>query len=413
MNTKPTKRLLFTTMSRKKIGIFVASFIVFVATLSILTYEGTKNTVALTIDGDEIVVKTHAKTIGEILKELDINIKEDDFLSHPQDTLVKNKLNVIWEPAKLIAFNDGEEEKFLWTTAKTVQDFLDDENITMKKHDQINYSLEDEISENMKLTIERSFPLVLKDGNGEEEVWSTSTTVADLLKQQDVALGNQDRVEPSLDKKVKPNDVVNVIRVEKITDVVEEPVDYAVVTKKDSTMTQGAEKVIQEGEEGLLKKEFEVTMENGKEVARKQIAENKVKDSKDKIVAVGTKVIVAQASRGESKAASNSNVVTVSTSSDNGQEMYVTATAYTAQCNGCSGVTATGINLKANPDLKVIAVDPNVIPLGSKVWVEGYGHAIAGDTGGAIKGNKIDLFVSSKEQAYRFGRKQVKIKVLN
>ena len=66
----------------------------------------------------------------------------------------------------------------------------------------------------------------------------------------------------------------------------------------------------------------------------------------------------------------------------------MTATAYTAHCNGCSGITATGINLRANPNLKVIAVDPSVIPLGSKVWVEGYGYAVAGDTGGAIKGNE-------------------------
>ena len=66
----------------------------------------------------------------------------------------------------------------------------------------------------------------------------------------------------------------------------------------------------------------------------------------------------------------------------------MTATAYTAYCNGCSGITTTGINLRANPNLKVIAVDPSVIPLGSKVWVEGYGYAVAGDTGGAIKGKE-------------------------
>lgn len=96
-----------------------------------------------------------------------------------------------------------------------------------------------------------------------------------------------------------------------------------------------------------------------------------------------------------------------------GRELTVTATAYTAHCNGCSGVTATGIDLRANPGLKVIAVDPSVIPLGSKVHVEGYGTAVAGDTGGAIKGNKIDIFMPDKSAATQFGRKTVKIKVLN
>ena len=89
----------------------------------------------------------------------------------------------------------------------------------------------------------------------------------------------------------------------------------------------------------------------------------------------------------------------------------VTSTAYTAYCRGCSGVTATGINLRKNPNMKVIAVDPRVIPLGSKVWVEGYGEAIAGDTGGAIKGNKIDVFLPTTAKAKNWGRRTVTIKV--
>ena len=97
----------------------------------------------------------------------------------------------------------------------------------------------------------------------------------------------------------------------------------------------------------------------------------------------------------------------------NGEEMLVTATAYTAYCAGCSGTTAYGIDLRANPNQKVIAVDPRIIPLGTKVWVEGYGEAIAGDTGGAIKGNKIDVFIPSYDNAMAWGVKKVKLRVLN
>ncbi|MGE7906665.1 LysM peptidoglycan-binding domain-containing protein [Peribacillus sp. NPDC094092] len=96
-----------------------------------------------------------------------------------------------------------------------------------------------------------------------------------------------------------------------------------------------------------------------------------------------------------------------------GKEITVSATAYTADCQGCSGTTATGVNLKANPDAKVIAVDPSVIPLGSKVYVEGYGYATAADTGSAIKGNRVDIFVPNEQDAVNWGVKNVKVQILN
>lgn len=96
-----------------------------------------------------------------------------------------------------------------------------------------------------------------------------------------------------------------------------------------------------------------------------------------------------------------------------GRTITVKATAYTAFCAGCSGVTATGLNLRANPSQKVIAVDPNVIPLGSKVSIEGYGEFIAGDTGGAIKGNRIDIFIPNYARATDFGVQTLNVTILN
>ncbi|MBD7946360.1 MULTISPECIES: 3D domain-containing protein [Psychrobacillus] len=106
-------------------------------------------------------------------------------------------------------------------------------------------------------------------------------------------------------------------------------------------------------------------------------------------------------------------VVAEAPKTDGSIEMTMEATAYTAYCTGCSGTTAYGIDLRANPEEKVIAVDPRIIPLGTRVWVEGYGEAIAGDTGGAIKGNKIDVFMPSYENAMQWGRKQVKLIILD
>jgi len=95
-----------------------------------------------------------------------------------------------------------------------------------------------------------------------------------------------------------------------------------------------------------------------------------------------------------------------------GKTLTVESTAYTASCNGCSGVTRMGLDLKKYPDAKVIAVDPNVIPLGSIVKVDGHGIAIAADTGGGVNGNSIDVFIPNHDDALQWGRKTVRVEII-
>ncbi|WP_416828352.1 3D domain-containing protein [Ectobacillus polymachus] len=94
------------------------------------------------------------------------------------------------------------------------------------------------------------------------------------------------------------------------------------------------------------------------------------------------------------------------------KEIQVVATSYCASEAGNSDLTAAGYDIQKNPGMKLIAVDPKVIPLGTKVWVEGYGEAIAGDTGGAIKGNRIDVLLPTLDQANQWGRKTVTVRIL-
>ncbi|AVR30516.1 MULTISPECIES: 3D domain-containing protein [Bacillus cereus group] len=107
-----------------------------------------------------------------------------------------------------------------------------------------------------------------------------------------------------------------------------------------------------------------------------------------------------------------------------GKEIYVEATAYTAdpgengyapgqQVFSAWGPGGKGYNLTANPGMKLIAVDPSVIPLGKTVNVEGYGVAIAADTGGAIKGHRIDVLMPDKGSSSSWGRRTVKVTILN
>ncbi|WBL15172.1 G5 and 3D domain-containing protein [Sutcliffiella sp. NC1] len=394
------KKLFSGSMGRKKLVIIITSFIVFLTILSFGTYEATKASVTVNVDGEEVNVRTHAKTVADILNELDITVRSEDYLFPESSELVTNSMEIVWEPAKQITLNVNNEEQIVWTTAKTVKELLAQQNITVSKHDKINPSLDTELEKDINIVYEQAFELTLTVGGEEQQVWSTSTTVADFLEQQEITLNDLDRVEPGLKAMVTSDSNVEVIRVEKVTDVVEEPIKFGVVTRNDNSLNKGTEKVVQQGQEGLVAKHYEVIIENGKEVSRELVETKTLKDSSDRIVAVGTK----QAPQPQQVSRSNSS---------SSKEFYVSSTAYTANCNGCSGITSTGINLKANPNMKVIAVDPSVIPLGTKVHVEGYGYAVAGDTGGAIVGNKIDVFFPDKQSAYRWGSKRVKITILD
>lgn len=397
MNFQKMKNLVTSPGNSKKVVLFVACFLVGAVVVAGLIYEGTKKTVVVYADGEKQEVRTHADTVEEVLKELEIPYKEKDQLSPALHAEVKDRMEIVWVPAQLIILKIDGKEQEVWTTAKTVSELLADMDISVSDRDSISVALDEKLQEGLEIVIDFAFPVIVNDGGEEKEVWTTTISVRNLLKKQNIELGDLDRVEPGLDQIVEKDTKIHIVRVEKVTDVVEETIDFAVVSKKDNTLTEGSKKIVQEGKKGRLQKKYEVILENGKEVSRTLISEEVLEEPTDQIVALGTKP-KQTVSRGEA---------------NSGKEFYVTATAYTASCNGCSGVTATGFNLRANPDAKVIAVDPSVIPLGSKVYVEGYGYAIAADTGGSVKGKRIDVFFASKADAYRWGKRKVKIKILD
>lgn len=396
------KNLISKLVGRKRMAGAICTAILITTTLGILIHKGTMHTVTIMLDGKKEVVRTHASTVNDMLQDLEIKVQAADYVHPSGDSEVADNLEVVYKQArKIVMVQDGEREE-VWSTADTVGELLKEQELEVNEKDKIIPSNDTKLKADMEVSIDKAFSLKLVVGGKEKRVWSTSTTVADFLKQQGVKLNDLDRVEPGLVEKVEAKNTVNVIRIEKVTDVVEEPVDYAVITKKDDSLLKGKESIVKEGKKGLTSKEYEVIKENGKEVKRELLSKKVVSKKQDKVVMVGTKTITAQ----ESPKATNVNATS-------GKEIYVSATAYTASCQGCSGVTSTGVDLKSNPNAKIIAVDPSVIPMGSQVYVEGYGYATAADKGGAIKGNKIDVFFSSKNDAYRWGVKKVKIRVLN
>ena len=399
MSNDTMKNLFFSSLRRKQTAVRILSLILFVTVISFVLYQGSKTIVVVSVNGEQQDVATHAKTVEELLLSKNITISEHDKVSPSLDTEITSGMEISWEQAEEIFISVDGNQSSIWTTEKLVKNILEEANIEVAEQDEISIGLDTEVGADNKIDIQKAFQLTLVDGLEERQVWSTSTTVANFLKQQGIKIGELDRVEKSMEDVITPGDKVAVVRVEKVTDVVEESIDFAVEKKHDSSILKGKEQVVTQGKKGTAERTYEIVKENGKIVTKTLQSEKITSKPTTQVVAVGTKVVTATASRNNTAAG--------------GKEFYVTATAYTPNCNGCSGITATGINIKSNPNIKLIAVDPNVIPLGSKVWVEGYGYAIAADTGGAIKGNKIDILVSSKSAAQQWGRKKVRIKVLN
>ncbi|ASB86631.1 ubiquitin-like domain-containing protein [Bacillus sonorensis] len=398
------KKLFSVKLSKSRGVLIVAGLLVAGSGTAYGANELTKQPVSISINGKKQSVRTHAKTVGELMKSLNIKTRKEDHISPAEDTKITSNMNVEYIAAKPVHLAMDGEEKQVWTTAGTVGKLLKELNLELAEHDQIEPSVDKEIKKDMKLTLQRAFKVTVKDAGKNKDIWTTSTTVADFLKHHKISIKGDDEVKPALDETLTKDQAnIHITRIKKVTDVVEENIPFDVKKKEDASLEKGTEKVVQDGKEGKLKKHYAVIKKNGKEVSRELIKEETAAESKAKIIAVGTKrKTVAQISTNVSRGNEAS-----------GKEFYVTSTAYTASCSGCSGHTATGVNLKNNPGSKVIAVDPSFIPLGTKVHVEGYGYAVAADTGSAIKGRKIDVFFPSKSAAYRWGNKRVKIKVLN
>lgn len=399
MSNQSMKSQFLGSLRSKQTGVRILSVVLFVSVIAFVLYHGTKTPVMLTADGETTKIYTHATTVDELLTAQNISYTKYDKVSPSLSTSIDSGMSIEWEQAKEVVISVNGNQSKVWTTENVVKNILEEANIEVTEHDLVSQSLDTEVGADNKIDIQKAFQLTLVDGKKERQVWSTSTTVANFLKQQEVQLGESDRVEKGLEEVITPNDKIAVVRVEKVTDVVEESVDFAIKKKNDSSLLKGREKVVSEGEKGKVERTYSIVKENGKVVSKKLASEKVIKKPKTKVVSVGTKVVTANVSR--------------SSEPSSGKEFYVTATAYTPNCAGCSGISAAGLNLRANPDMKVIAVDPKIIPLGTKVWVEGYGNAVAADTGGAIKGKKIDVLVPTTSKAKSWGRKKVRIKVLN
>lgn len=290
----------------------------------------------------------------------------------------------------------------------TVKEVLDSQNITLSEYDRVSPSLDTQVTEGQEINIYRAHDIIINDGGTTTAQKTTYKTVEDVLKELNITLGANDKVSPALDKEVASVDTINITRVEKTTETKKEAVKFETKEEKDASLASGQSVTKVEGKDGEKEVTVETVKENGKVVSETTTAEKVVTEPVAKVVSVGTKV--------EAVAATTTSATTTSTATStsavSGRQITVDAVAYSLGYghDGQWGRGASGMAL--GPGVKAIAVDPSVIPLGTRVYVPGYGEAIAADTGTAIKGNIIDVFMSRYADSLAWGRKTITITIL-
>lgn len=310
--------------------------------------------------------------------------------------------------SKEITIKDDNQEIIIETLSSKVDKALEKASITLSEHDKLSINMDAKLKDGMSIEVKRAFDVKLNVDGKELNVLTANNNVADILKEYNIELGENDKTEPSLDAEVLPKDVVNIIRVEE--EVVKETVEipYRSVIKYSEEVEAGKIKKSRDGENGKKEVEYRIVYENGIESLREIINEDIIKEPVDEMVEKGSEKYLV-ASRGQ--------IVRYK------KVLIMEATAYDLSVGSTGktsdhpeyGITYSGT--KARPG--VVAVDPKVIPLGSKLYVEyldgskDYGFASAEDTGSAIKGKKIDLFMDDSKAAWRFGRRKVKVYIIN
>ena len=232
-------------------------------------------------------------------------------------------------------------------------------------------------------------------------VRSSAATVGEFLAQQNVDYDAHDRVRPSSASALAPAAVVSVKHVEQWTEVAHAPVAPATQKRFAFDLRPGTKKVLDAGAAGVREVRYVITRSADRaSTHRITLASRIVRAPRARIVAEGIgeyTALTQLAARGVMATGRYAN-----------SALNMVATAYTAACTGCSGITAIGRRAGHG----IVAVDPRVIALGTHLYIPGYGHALAGDTGGAIIGNRIDLGFESNAAALRFGRRPITVYVL-
>ena len=292
------------------------------------------------------------------------------------------------------------------TSDTNVGKILSKQGIVLGEKDTMNYSLSDNVGDDAVIEIYRIKDIKVVYMGQTKEMQTTKSTVGNVLTEMGITVDAKDNVTPGVNSKVKDGDVIEVVLYDEHNVTVQEETAYNTVERENLDLASGERVVVQEGKNGVIEYEYTIHCENGVEVSRELVRETRLSEPVEEIVEYGP------------EQEWELGVVPASAPTKYNRVEVFKATAYDASPmdNGIwAGQTSTGMPLVYG----VIAVDPRVIPYGTKMYIESvdgqykYGYAIAGDCGGAIKGKKVDLFFESRSTCYQFGRRDVRIYFLD
>ena len=243
-------------------------------------------------------------------------------------------------------------------------------------------------------------------------------TVEQALSGAGIALGALDRVEPALTAPLAEATIIRVVRVRQSQEHKQETLPFEYVRRDDPTLPLGLWRRVQAGLPGTLIRRIETFTEDGEVVSRTVAEDRLVDEPRAAVVAYGTKRLSGpMASLQDAKRLlPGYNAVASKDTLAVHRVLHVVATGYeagprsTGKQPGHRWYGVTSIGWQAKPG--IVAVDPNVIPYGTRLYVPGYGFGVAGDTGGAIVGHRIDLFYDTEQEALRWGRRNLPVYIL-
>lgn len=302
--------------------------------------------------------------------------------------------------------DSGSASRQIKTTDTNVGKILSKQGIVLNEGDKINYDLSDDINGDAVIRIYRAVGVTVGYMGENQQYRTAETNVAGVLSELGIEVDANDTVMPSLDSAVTDGMNIEVNIYDYHTVTVQEETAYETYEYENADLAPGERVISQQGQNGVIEYEYNIKYQNGIEVSRELIRETKLADPVNEVVEYGAESVW------------ELGAIPASAPANYSRKEVFKATAYDASPadNGIwAGRTSTGMPLVYG----VIAVDPKVIPYGTKMYIESvdgqykYGYAIAGDCGGAIKGNKVDLFFESRSTCYQFGRRDVVIYFLD